>query len=85
MSAPIPTSKLAGSVAGQSLGVARGSANYGHNPTHAIGTCGNCGAEMVYNVPRLGPSGGFVHKATGSLVCENSANQLLDGRKERTP
>ena len=35
-------------------------------------TCGKCGAEMTYNVPRLGPNGGFVHKATGRLECSNA-------------
>lgn len=34
-----------------------------------IGTCGHCGAEMRYNVPRLGPNGGYVHKATGRFDC----------------
>ncbi len=41
---------------------------YPHNPAHQIGTCGTCGGEMRYNVPRLGPDGGFVH-ATGSIEC----------------
>lgn len=40
-----------------------------HNPAHEIGTCGRCGEEMAYNVPRLGPNGGYIHKATGSLSC----------------
>ena len=39
------------------------------NPAHPIGTCGRCGAEMRYNVPRLGPDGGFVHAANGGLDC----------------
>jgi hypothetical protein len=40
-----------------------------HNPAHPIGTCSQCGGEMIYNVPRLGPDGGFVHKATGRSFC----------------
>ena len=32
-------------------------------------TCAKCGAAMVYNVPRLGPSGGFVHASTYTLLC----------------
>ncbi len=39
-----------------------------YNPAHKIGTCGNCGGEMTYNVPRMGPDGGFIH-ANGSLLC----------------
>jgi hypothetical protein len=42
---------------------------YPHNPDHKIGTCSKCGNEMVYNVPRLGPDGGFVHKANGKFEC----------------
>lgn len=40
---------------------------------HAIGTCGQCGNEMVYNIPRMGAAGGFVHKTTGKLMCEPNA------------
>ncbi len=40
-----------------------------YNPTHPIGTCALCGGEMLYNVPRMGPGGGFVHKETASLYC----------------
>lgn len=53
----------------------RGIFKHGHNPAHAIGTCGKCGEEMVYNVPRLGPDGGYVHKATGKLQCEQPNDQ----------
>ncbi len=42
-----------------------------HNPAHKIGTCGNCGSEMAYNIPRLGASGGFVH-VDGGLLCAPS-------------
>lgn len=42
---------------------------FGWNSNHPIGTCGHCGGEMVYNVPRLGSNGGYVHKSTGSLLC----------------
>lgn len=41
-----------------------------HNPQHQIGTCGKCGGEMVYNVPRLGANGGYIHKATGKFQCD---------------
>lgn len=40
-----------------------------HNPAHPIGTCANCGGEMIYNVPRMGPDGGFIHKDTGKVEC----------------
>ncbi len=36
-------------------------------------TCLKCGQPMRYNVPRLGPDGGFVHAHTYALEC-----QLLD-------
>ncbi len=52
---------------------------YPHNPAHQIGTCGTCGGEMRYNVPRLGPDGGFVH-ATGSLDC--APTEPLGGARE---
>ncbi len=42
---------------------------YSYNPDHPIATCADCGGEMVHNVPRLGPDGGYVHKATGQLQC----------------
>lgn len=42
---------------------------YPHNPKHVCGTCSACGEEMVWNVPRLGPVGGFIHKATNSFSC----------------
>lgn len=45
------------------------------NPAHPIGTCGRCGGEMVHNVPRLGPDGGFVHKATGTILCKKPTQQ----------
>jgi len=31
--------------------------------------CGDCGHAMRFNVPRMGPSGGFVHANTASLQC----------------
>jgi hypothetical protein len=43
---------------------------FNYNPSHPIGTCGDCGEEVTYNVPRLGPDGGFVHMKTGKLLCE---------------
>lgn len=42
---------------------------FSYNPAHAIGTCGTCGAEMAYNVPRLGSNGGYIHKTTGRFEC----------------
>jgi len=36
-------------------------------------TCVKCGAAMRYNVPRLGPDGGYVHAASGSLDCHATA------------
>jgi len=45
---------------------------YSYNPAHPHGTCADCGEEMVYNVPRLGSTGGYVHKNTGKLFCEES-------------
>ena len=32
-------------------------------------TCTKCGGRMVFNVPRMGPDGGFVHASTGSFEC----------------
>lgn len=40
--------------------------------------CSSCGKPMRYNVPRLGPDGGFVHAATGSLSC--AATTAADAR-----
>ena len=36
----------------------------------ALPRCAYCGEEMRYNVPRLGPDGGYVHAETGSLLCK---------------
>src|ERR1035437_7679679 len=58
---------------------------YGYNPAHIIATCGDCGAEMVYNVPRMGPGGGFVHKATGKLQCEQPNRSELSHPRLMTP
>jgi len=46
-------------------------AAFSYNHAHPIGTCGKCGREMVHNVPRLGKDGGFVHKDTGSFLCDD--------------
>lgn len=32
-------------------------------------TCAKCGRAMRFNVPRLGPNGGFVHSETGDFLC----------------
>jgi len=39
-----------------------------HEPIRPV-LCAQCGGEMVFNVPRLGPSGGYVHATTGSPLC----------------
>jgi hypothetical protein len=31
--------------------------------------CSNCGKPMRFNVPRMGPDGGYVHADTGLLTC----------------
>jgi hypothetical protein len=31
--------------------------------------CAKCGEFLRYNVPRLGPMGGYVHNRTGSILC----------------
>lgn len=35
-------------------------------------TCSKCGKPMRFNVPRLGPDGGFVHADNGQLLCIES-------------
>lgn len=49
--------------------------DFGWNPAHAVGTCSRCGEEMTYNVPRLGPNGGFIHEATGKVECGDQPDQ----------
>jgi hypothetical protein len=34
-----------------------------------LATCVKCGAAMVFNVPRLGPSGGYIHAQARSFLC----------------
>ena len=48
---------------------------YQYNPDHAVGTCGKCGKEMIYNVPRLGSAGGYIHKETNKLECKQDENE----------
>lgn len=48
---------------------------YPYNPAHKIGTCGKCGGEMAYNVPRLGPDGGFI-RADGRFLCDAAGSAL---------
>ena len=43
---------------------------FGYNPAHPIGTCGDCGGEMIFNAPAFGANAGYVHKATGKLLCD---------------
>lgn len=49
--------------------------DFGWNPAHAVGTCSRCGEEMTWNVPRLGPDGGFIHKETGKLQCADQPDE----------
>jgi len=56
------------------LGVNGKDSAFPHNPAHPIGTCSECGGEMTFNVPRLGPGGGYIHKATGRCLCNDTAN-----------
>jgi hypothetical protein len=42
------------------------------DPKHPAGTCAGCGEEMIWNVPRLGPDGGYIHKSTGLFLCKTS-------------
>jgi len=50
--------------------------------------CGACGKEMKFNVPRIGPAGGYVHAETGKLSCGEQMDhgqllsQAYDIRKE---
>lgn len=40
------------------------------NPDKSTGNwCLDCGHAMRYNVPRLGPNGGFIHADTNQLQC----------------
>src|ERR1700674_2190513 len=57
---------------------------YPYNPKHAIGTCASCGKEMSWNVPRLGPDGGFIHKDSGGFMCEIiTPKEVLDESASR--
>lgn len=40
-------------------------------------TCSKCGKLVCFNVPRLGPDGGFVHYDTGELLCEGESTKLV--------
>ncbi len=40
-----------------------------YNKEHAIGTCVKCGKEMIFNIPRLGANGGFIHSETCLIEC----------------
>jgi hypothetical protein len=54
---------------------AAGSDTYSYNKSHEIATCAKCGREMRYNVPRLGPDGGYVHNDTGKYDCGESGKR----------
>lgn len=58
---------------------------FSHNPAHPVGTCESCGEEMIFNVPRLGSNGGFIHKRTGQYLCDSPSPSLLseDVEKEK--
>jgi hypothetical protein len=43
-----------------------------YNPEHPIGTCAKCGKEMEFNVPRVGPDGGYVHKDSSRVDCHEN-------------
>lgn len=43
--------------------------NHPYNPDHRVGTCQECGREMIFNVPRMGSAGGFVHADTHQIQC----------------
>lgn len=40
--------------------------------------CEHCGKEVVYNVPRIGASGGFIHKETCSFLCSQNPNRYRE-------
>lgn len=42
-------------------------------------TCSKCGKEMVFNVPRMGPAGGYVHAGTGLLLCADEEQERIAG------
>jgi len=72
--------------AGARCAVAGGSAAlFPYNPEHAVGTCAKCGREMIYNVPRLGPGGGFIHKTTMSFDCEGPQNNEITNSDPKSP
>lgn len=50
--------------------------DYGYNPKHYIGTCRRCGGEMVYNVPRFGAHGGFIHQESGRFLCADQCKPV---------
>ncbi len=41
--------------------------------------CADCGETMRFNVPRLGPDGGYVHDKTHSLTCGPYVPPVLSG------
>lgn len=49
---------------------------YPYDATHEVATCGLCGQEMGYNVPRLGPDGGFIHKHNSSFSCYEAGQSV---------
>ena len=42
--------------------------------------CGRCGHAMIFNVPRMGPDGGFVHADTHFLECADGKLAQLRAR-----
>lgn len=37
-------------------------------------TCAYCGKAMIFNVPRMGAAGGFVHAGTHTWECEKAGS-----------
>jgi len=44
--------------------------------------CGRCCQQMRFNVPRLGPDGGFVHFLTGKLTCDETLLPVVEKVKD---
>lgn len=49
-------------------------------------TCGYCRKPMRFNVPHLGPNGGYCHAITGKLGCETEdLTQAIIALQSNTP
>lgn len=69
-----------GTISNQLCAVGLGPVNLGRLAKHML-KLRQLGAEMAYNVPRLGPGGGYAHKATGSIECGDSLSIAKAARK----